>query len=434
MKSRSSITGGKATMLTDSAAKGTVGLLANWLVDPLEALFPYNEILAEYHRNGKHFVSDDVLTALAEVRGNIGRVAGSPARIDLFRCFLNTALDKFDKSYDYPSYTALRMLPLPTIEEPPELSEIVLPRRDRLIAQLLADTLGFELSTLDGQGELFPLMRPSRATVAKRCRLGMRVARPALDRIGLPAVANASDPVVQATELHATMGSRMDPIERDMLRFSVMPVYVVHDEYFFIRVLQTFEASFAMLAVCIRRAIELLTENQIEPAVTSLSTVSTVLRESAPLFSLLATMDVEAFRTFRDFTEGASAIQSRNYKLVESLCRKPNEDRLNSAAYHSVPEVQKRVLAGQFTLDEAYRHAMAGECETGRAALTEAMTDFSSALLRWRHTHYRLAVRMLGQRSGTGYTEGTPYLDSTRLIPVFQSVKDVRPVERKGQA
>ena len=110
-----------------------------------------------------------------------------------------------------------------------------------------------------------------------------------------------------------------------------------------------------------------------------------------------------------------------------------DEDRFSSAAYSSVPEVREQVLAGQFTVDEAYRHAMIGESEAGRAALTEAMTDFSSALLRWRQTHYRLAVRMLGQRSGTGYTEGTPYLDSVRSIPVFRSVQDEFPVEREEQ-
>jgi tryptophan 2,3-dioxygenase len=43
-------------------------------------------------------------------------------------------------------------------------------------------------------------------------------------------------------------------------------------------------------------------------------------------------------------------------------------------------------------------------------------------MLRWRHTHYRLAVRMLGERTGTGNTEGTPYLNAVRTVPVFRSV------------
>jgi len=50
------------------------------------------------------------------------------------------------------------------------------------------------------------------------------------------------------------------------------------------------------------------------------------------------------------------------------------------------------------------------------------MTGFARALMRWRNTHYRLAVRMLGEASGTGYTEGTPYLKAVRTIPVFHAV------------
>jgi len=138
----------------------------------------------------------------------------------------------------------------------------------------------------------------------------------------------------------------------------------------------------------------------------------------------LGTMQVEAFRVFRNYTEGASAIQSRNYKIVESLCRVPDEPRLDSIAYRSVPEARERVLAGQATLDEAYLSARAA----GRGSADEldrvaaAMERFAATLLHWRQTHYRLAVRMLGERTGTGYTEGTPYLAAARTIPVFRSV------------
>ena len=50
------------------------------------------------------------------------------------------------------------------------------------------------------------------------------------------------------------------------------------------------------------------------------------------------------------------------------------------------------------------------------------MREFAVTLLRWRRTHYRIAVRMLGERTGTGYTEGAPYLKSVQAIPVFSSV------------
>ena len=135
-------------------------------------------------------------------------------------------------------------------------------------------------------------------------------------------------------------------------------------------------------------------------------------------------MQVEAFQTFREFTEGASAIQSRNYKLVESLCRQPDPARLDSAAYRSVPEVRQRVLAGQVTLDEAFQAARAAGHLSARDVddLEQAMRQFAATLLRWRRTHYGIAVRMLGERTGTGYTEGSPYLKAVQTIPVFLSL------------
>jgi hypothetical protein len=36
--------------------------------------------------------------------------------------------------------------------------------------------------------------------------------------------------------------------------------------------------------------------------------------------------------TFWECTDGASAIQSRSYKTIESLCRRPDEDRLAGLA------------------------------------------------------------------------------------------------------
>ncbi|WP_255599269.1 hypothetical protein [Micromonospora sp. RL09-050-HVF-A] len=50
------------------------------------------------------------------------------------------------------------------------------------------------------------------------------------------------------------------------------------------------------------------------------------------------------------------------------------------------------------------------------------MAAFAEAVLTWRRTHHRLATRMLGSRSGTGYTEGTPYLAAVRADPVFTTV------------
>jgi tryptophan 2,3-dioxygenase len=234
--------------------------------------------------------------------------------------------------------------------------------------------------------------------------------------------------VQAARQLCALVDRDLTQPERRMLRLSLLPVYLAHDEYLFIRVLQLFETTFAVMAVQLQAAVREIRDGDWAAAASGLALATLVLRESAPLFSLLATMQVESFRQFRVYTEGASAIQSRNYKIVESLCRRPDEDRLESTAYQSVPEVRDRVLRGQPTLDQAFTDALARRrlSTTGRDALTTAMHELADTLLRWRQTHYRLAVRMLGERPGTGYTEGTPYLKAVRSIPVFRATDMTR--------
>ncbi|MDJ0381545.1 tryptophan 2,3-dioxygenase [Streptomyces sp. G-G2] len=404
--------------------------LTDWLADPVPSRFPYPAVLQEFHLVGKHFVGDPTLKSLALARERLAPQAPSGAdaaeRLLLDR-FLDTALDKWDGRYDYPTYTSLGVLGLPTADDGPEAAAAARVTRDRLTVQLLADLLRFELAAAEGRTGWLPQMRPDARMVEKRHRLAVRVARPALVRLGLGDRITAADPAGQAAQLwELTDGELLDGHERQVLRLSMLPVYISHDEHMFIRVLQTFETTFALLALSIRTAIGHLDGARTEAAAAHLAVAESALAESAPLFSLLATMQVESFRVFRDFTEGASAIQSRNYKLVESLCRVPDQDRLDSPAYRSTPEVRERILAGQQTLDEACAAAHGDPRFTAadRELLTASMLGFAGALRRWRQTHYRIAVRMLGTRSGTGATEGTPYLSSVRKIPVFRSVAE----------
>jgi tryptophan 2,3-dioxygenase len=400
--------------------------LASWLLHPKPTRFPYDVVVGEYHRVGKHFVHDNLLAMLARARDAVDHLHDPFHGSALLNRFLQTALDKWDGRYDYPTYTGLALLPMPSVDDPPEQLPYALPRRDRLVIQLIADLLDFELAASEGRTDVLPEMRPDTRTTTKRCRLARNVAAPALRRLGLAGEVTATDPEEAARALCAAVQPELSALDRRILQLSMLPVYVVHDEYMFIRVLQLFEITFAMIAVELRGAVYALAAHEdCRTATLCIDVAEKMLRESAPLFSLAATMRVEAFQTFREFTEGASAIQSRNYKILESLCRTPDPDRLASAAYLSVPEVRERVLAGNYTLDEAFQAASDSGYLTGAEVekLSAAMGRFAATLRRWRQTHYSVARRMLGdQRPGTGATEGTPYLKAVRTIPVFRSV------------
>ncbi|OIJ63635.1 tryptophan 2,3-dioxygenase family protein [Streptomyces mangrovisoli] len=407
-----------------------------WLHDPDPQKFPYDVVVRHYHQVGKHFVAPELLSILSRVREVLPTLYCPWPDVQLLSAFLSTALDKPDGRYDYPTYLALDLLQLPSVDDPVERAAFARSRCDRLVAQLVTDALAFELAALDGRTTLLPEMRPTPDVVAKRCKHGLRVIRPALARMSLDGGLGASDPVGLVRQACSVVTADMSLAERQAIALGVLPVYTSHDEYLFLRVLQAFETTFALLTVQLMAAIDALDERKVDRALHFVNGSATALREAAPLFSLLATMQIESFRTFREFTEGASAIQSRNYKLVESLCRTPDATRVDSPAYHSVPEVHTRVLRGRRTLDDAYLAARdSGDLdERDRERLEFALADFARALLRWRQTHYRLAVRMLGEATGTGYTEGTPYLKSVRDIPVFRTVDAPGAMSDEGTA
>jgi tryptophan 2,3-dioxygenase len=56
------------------------------------------------------------------------------------------------------------------------------------------------------------------------------------------------------------------------------------------------------------------------------------------------------------------------------------------------------------------------------ADLAAGMAEFSDLLLKWRRAHFEIARRVLGGLEGTGYTEGVPYLDRVRDLPVFPRI------------
>lgn len=391
--------------------------LAAWRGDRHPDAFPYDAVVAAFRAVGKHFVAPELLEDLDRVRRDVPR--GCPAHRRLAR-FLDTALDKFDGRYDNPSYLALEQLGLPGADGCPHAGHAAR-RRDRLIALLMADVLRVELETAAGALDLMPELRPDARLTGKRCRHALRAVLPALERLGIDVAADPDDPMATARRVYRAVLSGATPAERRTLQLTAIPVSLVHDEYMFIRALQSYETVFAQIGVELSAAIAALAAGQPALAVEALGAAAATLAEASPLWSLVATMQPAAFLRFREYTDGASAIQSRSYKRVESLCRRPDADRLDSPAYRSVPEIRERVIAGRPTIDEALRNAIAAGLLSPdeHTALSAAMGGFEAAIAKWRKTHHSIAVRMLGERRGTGDTEGVAYLERARRIPLF---------------
>lgn len=397
-------------------------MLLDWVENPCPVTFPYGKVLQAVRRQGKHFIDTNVLAALEQARCTLARTQTTDHA--LLNKFLDVVLDKYDNKYNYLSYIGLPLLEHEhadlTDTASVQLSQHV---HDVTVAALIGDALRFELECLSGEEGYLSAMRPDAKLLERRLSCALRSIEPSLLRLGFGAI-DEDTPSSRNAELIVRFCSRQ-PLAHPpfVLDISMMPVYVVHDEHLFIRILQALDATFVSVSGLLRCALRACDE-QPPLAANYILAGNSILQEGLKHFLTLSTMQKEAFSAFREFTTGASAIQSVNYKIMESLCRNPEPERLDSVAYASVPTLQQQLRAGHVSLDEKLIEL---RCRSDVASQTlvdieAAMLALSETLTRWRHAHYGIAKKYIGDGTGTGYTAGTPYLKMVKDLPVFTTV------------
>ncbi|WP_214403652.1 tryptophan 2,3-dioxygenase family protein [Pseudonocardia lacus] len=327
-------------------------------------------VLDVVRRRGKHFLPESLLVRLDGLR--------HPAPADpYFAAFLDCVLDKYDGRFHNRTYLALplleTMLDDPTTGMDP----------DRLSAVLMSDVVRFELAATGAD-------RPDDRTLRTRLRHARRF--------------------VELCSTDGAGGGEPTGAVARWLDATALPVSVLHDEYFFIRALQCHELTFIVLVADVRAATRAVRAGAPEAAEARLRHAIEVFARAALLFRIVATMRAATFHTFREFTQGASAIQSDQYKRFEAACGAPSRARLRSDAFAGVPVVRDEVLAGQDDLSRAVLDSRRPGA-TGWDGLGAAIAELEGAHQRWKAAHRGVAGRMLGTAAGSGYTEGVPYLD-----------------------
>ncbi|MFD4870067.1 tryptophan 2,3-dioxygenase family protein [Streptomyces sp. NPDC058412] len=366
-------------------------------------------ITEEVRRAGKHFLPQPFLLQLSEIRRR-----HTTDRRPFLRAFLDCLLDKHEERYWNRTYLSLPLLEL--IADEPGHG----PGPNRLATWLISDVVRFEARSAaapqepagadsDTDEDRGPDTdpdrdRPGAVTLRKRLRHALRFV--AHDHDGL----DVEDLSLRAAELLP------GPAATDAGRWfemTVQPVYVLHDEYFFMRALQAHEMVFTAIAQDMTAAIAALRDGCLEPAAACVDRAAASFERASALFRLVATMRPEHFHGFREFTQGASAIQSEQYKRFEILCGLPHAERLGSEAFTSVPVVRAQAQdAGHDTVTHAYldlrRRARFSWTDWNR--FHTALGGLEERHQRWKSTHRSLATRMLGSARGSGDTEGVPYL------------------------
>ncbi|RYH71076.1 MAG: hypothetical protein EON54_00610 [Alcaligenaceae bacterium] len=401
-----------------------VKALLDWAQSPLSLKFPYSATLNETRRCGKHFMDQAVLEALDHAR----RCAAARCRdsdVDGFlKKFLDVVLDKYDQKYNYITYTALPLLEHMRLDGTEEANPRLLQHiHDVAVCSIISDTLRFELNHLGGGHSYLTEMRPDAKLGERRLKYALRSIEPSLIRLGFGEISDQVPVPIIAEQVIKFCSAQQLAHSQFVLDVSMMPVYVVHDEHLFIRILQALDTTFVSVSSLLRCALRAF-DGEFQKTSEFILAANGILQEGLKHFLTLSTMQKDSFNTFREYTTGASAIQSVNYKIMESLCRRPDKDRLESLAYGSVPALQQVLRQGSTSLDEKLAELRRKEVkDTAIVRSIEAvMLQLAETMTRWRHSHYGIAKKYLGKGMGTGNTEGTPYLKMVKDIPVFTSV------------
>ncbi|MFG2975574.1 tryptophan 2,3-dioxygenase family protein [Streptomyces sp. NPDC048331] len=367
-------------------------------------------VTREVRRTGKHFLPRNLLLRLGEIHDH-----HAPDRRPHLQAFLDCVLDKHQGRYGNRTYLSLPLL------------ELLLggtddaPDPNRMATLLIADVIRFEIRAeepawvLPESRESVDRDPPDAVTLRKRLRHALRFVAHDLP---VPA---ADDLISRAA--HAPW-SRWAEVAEQLPRptatgaghwfdMTVQPVYVLHDEYFFIRALQAHEMIFTAISAHVRETIGALRAGRPAAAADHVDRAGDLFDRASALFRMVATMRPGHFSAFRQFTGGASAIQSDQYKRFEILCGLPTAARLESEAFTHVPAVRAEAEGeGHDTVVRAYldlrRSARFDEVEWNR--FRGALGTLEERHQRWKSTHRSLAARMLGGAHGSGGTAGVPYL------------------------
>ncbi|MEV7525175.1 tryptophan 2,3-dioxygenase family protein [Streptomyces sp. NPDC091371] len=376
-------------------------------------------VTEEVRRTGKHFLPPSLLIQLDAIRSR-----HATDRRPLLRAFLDCLLDKHEERFWNRTYLGLPLLE--RLSAGPD--HLIHP--NRLATLLISDVVRYEIQAAASPAESVDRDRPDPATLHKRLRHAVRFVAQDGDepdvheltsRVARMPQARWAEIVDLLPRPTATVGPWFD--------VTVQPVYVLHDEYFFIRALQAHEMLFTAIVTDIRAAISALRDGRLQEGAEHIDLAAGRFDRASALFRIVATMRPGHFSTFRKFTQGASAIQSEQYKRFEILCGVPPVARLRSTAFTSVPAVRAEA-------EECGHDTVAHACLDLRRRndfspsqwhlLDASLGRLEARHQRWKATHRSLAARMLGSAHGSGYTDGVPYLTQCLDNRLFGQLRATR--------
>jgi len=224
-----------------------------------------------------------------------------------------------------------------------------------------------------------------------------------------------------------------------------------HDELQFIIVHQAYELWFKLMLFEIDSIIRSIKQRDTRNAVWLFHRVNSILKLLNHQIHILETMSPRDFLRFRDNLKPASGFQSVQFREIEfvSNLKEPQILEHLRSDPESLARLKKRM--DEPTLWDAFVDLLQGEGfavppdnnsealqkELARLheeaekhydlfLLSEAMIEYDEFLGLWRLHHIRMVERMIGNKTGTGGSQGVRYLSTTTGKKCFPELWNLR--------
>jgi tryptophan 2,3-dioxygenase len=241
-----------------------------------------------------------------------------------------------------------------------------------------------------------------------------------------------------------------DYLKLDQLLTAQQPLSELHDEMLFIIIHQTKELWMKELLHELELAIRLIEEDRFAEAYKAMARISRIQAVMTLSWDVLSTLTPVDYMKFRDVLGTSSGFQSAQFREIEYRLGLKDESYLRHYGVGSPERTKLQIALEEPSLREAAIAALqragfdvgdasvpalaAAWLEVYRDAdrwfelyeLAEKLIDIDDALASWRHKHVLTVERIIGNKRGTGGSEGAPYLRSTldkRIFPELWALR-----------
>lgn len=377
--------------------------------------------IREQHAHGRSGLSDEFLQFWAREHRRAVAILTDPPRGHVVRrlarvlevatrSIANLAVNRKPRYYTYTDVHVLDWY-LGSLRAPfRELRT----RSVRGILLLLRDLVRFEAESIAGI-EKHHTEKFDQDNINKRIQL-VRAAFVGAEELYVGLGGSLSEINYDTTHFPKLDGYAEDPgLGSGVVHFTCFPQTSFHDEVVFLRTIHVSEFCFLGLRMSFVEATENPANDQVQTeALRDALGFASILHR---MFKVLRTMPPERFKDFRDATGDASAVQSRNYQLMDIHFR--GLDSRKRA------HLQEDPLLNDLALFQHKQFIHLGNIVRNSATASPSVVAIAKALdtqlLSWRGLHLAFAKAYLDPaQPGTGATVGAAYLEQFLKSGLFE--------------